>query len=139
FPINLVPLEAYGQAGHARLIGSPFDDRLDGDIGSDTYTGGKGLDTFFDVKRTGDVNTLIETQDADIGLYGDTFVVGTMLTDGGSQTYAAGAGEVPGEGTLRDRFKTDGDPNFRTVGTGENWRGDSTVEDLKDLFQVAIL
>ena len=136
-PINIVKLEEYGNEGNDRLIGSPFDDRLDGGTGSDTYTGGTGLDTFFDVLQGNDVNTLIETQDADIGLYGDTFVVGTLLTDDGTQGYAAGAGQFIGEGTLQSRFKNEGDPNFRTVSSGENWRGDSTVEDLKGLFAVA--
>src|SRR5205823_5588136 len=95
-------------------------------------------DTFFDdMTNPNDVNTLIETQDADIGLYGDTFVVGTLLTDQGNQNYAAGAGALVGEGKLQNDFKTLGDPTERTVSSGENWRGDATVEDIKNYFMVA--
>ena len=45
---NLIALQIVTGNGDDRLIGSPWNDLLDGGRGSDRYTGGDGLDTFFD-------------------------------------------------------------------------------------------
>ncbi len=66
-----------GGAGNDRLIGSnqgSISDVLVGGIGSDTITGGAGVDRFFELAAgqagnlAGDIDTLIETRDADFEL-----------------------------------------------------------------------
>ncbi len=44
---DLIALQIVTGNGDDRLIGSPWNDLLDGGRGSDRYTGGDGLDTFF--------------------------------------------------------------------------------------------
>ena len=51
-------------SGADTLIGSPWNDVLDGGLGNDRITGGPGLDIFFDA---GGSDTLVETQDLDMG------------------------------------------------------------------------
>ncbi|MGB8167836.1 MAG: calcium-binding protein, partial [Chthoniobacteraceae bacterium] len=67
--------------GDDELIGSPFDDTLDGgsDNGNDRFTGGMGHDTFID---EGGDDTLIERQNADFGLFGNYLVIGKVVGDG---------------------------------------------------------
>ena len=60
--------------GNDRLVGTPFDDVLDGGVGSDTYTGGEGFDIFRDA----------QVQRIQHGATGGTF---TLTFDG--QTTAA--------------------------------------------------
>ena len=92
-----------GQNGSDHLYGTPYDDALDGGLGSDFFTGGTGTDTFDDASAAGggDIDTLVETNDLDMGLYDDLFVVGHV--------------------------------------SGTDWQTGATVEDLKGLFEAAVL
>ena len=60
--------------GDDRLVGSPYGDHLDSGTGSDTVTGGAGLDTFADASCAYDAttclerDTLIETGDFDTAI-----------------------------------------------------------------------
>src|SRR5207247_3265178 len=112
-----------------------------GGTGNDTMTGGFGLDQFFSDNVTGDgtVDTLIEMQDADLALYGNTFVSGTAYNDAGTQGYAASAGALQSENTMAAAMGSVEDPAFRQPGYGEQWSATSTVENTKGIFQVAIL
>ena len=123
---NRAALRLEGGAGIDRLIGTPFDDDLDGGAGGDFYTGGAGLDTFTDTGGTAsDTDTLVETQDLDMGLFVDTFVTGRILTD------AAGTSED--------------DPSFRATTpnanwtVGDRWAAGATVENIKGIFEAATL
>ncbi len=72
-PVDLVALTLMGGAGDDRLIGSPFNDVIDGgtsDAQGDTLTGGLGYDIFRSENATA-VDTLVETQNTDMGLYGN--------------------------------------------------------------------
>ena len=90
---DLAALTLRGGAGDDTLVGSRYDDVLDGgqagvltgNDGNDTVTGGLGRDAFFDA---GGTDTLVETNDADMGLYNNLFVVGTLS---GATDFAAGA------------------------------------------------
>src|SRR5262249_59524888 len=98
-----------------RVTGSPFNDVVDGGLGSDTLPGGLGLDVFKDAsageKLVGvvvvpptDVDTLVEQFDSDIGLYNNRLVVGPLLKADGTP-FAAGLRIGP-EGTdAGDRFR----------------------------------
>ena len=87
FP-DLAKIVLIGNDGDDRLIGTPFADTLNGGNGSDTYTGGAGFDTFIDSSPVTDTDTLIETNDSDMGLYGNLFIVGTIYADDGTTLYA---------------------------------------------------
>jgi len=93
---DLIAVELKGGAGNDTLIGTPFNDVLDGGLGDDVFTGGLGLDVFQDA---GGNNTLVETQETDMSLFGNYFVTGTILgSNGGS--YIKGA--LVGEDVLRN-------------------------------------
>jgi hypothetical protein len=104
------------------VVGSPFNDRIDTDLGADTVTGGSGLDLFFDDGTDDAIDTLIEQFDDDMGLFNNTFIVGTLLNTSGNKNFEVGT-SVTSELT-----------DF-----GDNWSGNSTVEDLKDIFEEAEL
>nr|NLI49987.1 calcium-binding protein [Propionibacterium sp.] len=72
---NRIAVTLRGGAGHDTLVGSPFDDVLDGGSGDDRITGGYGRDAFADASGT---DTLVETFDADFGLYDNLLVVGVV-------------------------------------------------------------
>ena len=155
FP-DLVIVKLVGGTGNDTLIGSPFNDILDSGTGSDTVTGGLGLDTFFDASTalSGDVDTLVETQDLDMSLFEDYFITGRIVVPGGAFFSAAG---MPTEafliavmqGTNSDGINNDGDgftdeadeadPNFRTVGDGDRYDAGATVENIKGIFEKAVL
>ncbi|MCH5377973.1 MAG: hypothetical protein JJ992_28785, partial [Planctomycetes bacterium] len=84
-----------------RLIGSHYDDTIDGGLGDDTLTGNAGVDTFLDA---GGSDTLVESQDADMSLFGDTLVVGKILADDGGDFFKADG--------LIDQQTTPPDPKF---------------------------
>ena len=77
---NLIAVHLKGDDGFDQIVGSQFDDVIDGGMGDDELTGAKGVDVFLD---SGGNDTLVETFDEDISLFGDTFIVGTILGDGG--------------------------------------------------------
>src|SRR5206468_3900280 len=111
-------------------IGTPFDDVLDGANGSDTYTGGPGYDTFADSSPVTDTDTLIETNDSDMGLYGNLFVVGTIYADDGVTAYATDAGNLISQQAMIDAVKTRDDPSFRTTGWADRYSGSSVGETI---------
>jgi Ca2+-binding RTX toxin-like protein len=88
---DLAVLYLFGGADNDTLVGSEFNDHLDGGTGDDRITGGLGLDTFADESG---MDTLVEDQDADMSLFNDTFIVGSLLGGTTAPThdrYAAGA------------------------------------------------
>ena len=77
---NTVALELNGDDGSDTIVGSPFDDRIDGGSDNDTITGGEGFDTFLDSGTNDTGDTLIESfAGYDFGLFEDRFVVGTVF------------------------------------------------------------
>ena len=130
---DLVALELRGGEGNDRLIGSPFADHLDSGLGDDIVTGGTGLDTFADA---GGTDTLMETQDDDMSLYEDTFVVGALLAENGSPFANTG---FKTEAQLIDEFRTLDNPNLRTTDNGDRYAAGATVESINGLFEKAIL
>ncbi|HET6548786.1 MAG TPA: calcium-binding protein, partial [Solirubrobacter sp.] len=155
FP-DLAAIKLIGGEGDDRLIGTPFDDVLDSGTGSDTVTGGAGLDQFFDAStpQSGDEDTLVETQDLDMSLFNDYFVTGHIVVPGNTAFAAAG---LPSEqfligvmqGTASDGLDNDGDgftdendeadPNFRTVGDADRYAAGAAVESIKGLFEKAVV
>ena len=138
FP-DLVALVLRGGDGNDRLIGSPFADMLDGGNGSDTYTGGAGVDTFVDGGPATDNDTLVETNDADVGLYGNLFLVGTLFADDGVTPFAQGAGDLLTDAQLVAATKTQNDPSLRTAGKADRYSGTTVAESITGIFETAIL
>jgi hypothetical protein len=156
FP-DLAVIVLQGGEGNDRLIGTPFADTLNGGNGSDTYTGGAGYDTFIDSSPAADTDTLIETNDSDMGLYGNLFIVGVIYADNGTTLYATGAGNVISSQDMIDQIKGttidhidnnhnglvdepgEDDPNFRTTGWGDQYSAASVAETITGIFEVAIL
>ena len=143
-PVDLVALTLMGGAGDDRLIGSPFNDVIDGgtsDAQGDTLTGGFGLDVFRSENTTA-VDTLIETQDTDMGLYGNTFITGNALANDGHTAYEVSAGNYDSEDQLTAAMENstanNGNPYFRQPGYGEQWSS-ATVEDITGIFSSAQL
>ena len=140
-PVDLVALTLFGGAGNDRLIGSPFNDVIDGGTGSDTLTGGLGLDTF-QSENTSALDTLVETQNVDLGLYGNTFITGVVLANSGSTPYAASAGNYESQDQLAADMMSNannGNPYFRQPGYGERWQSGATVETITGIFTTAEL
>ena len=162
-PVDLVALTLMGGAGDDRLIGSPFNDVIDGgtsDAQGDTLTGGLGYDIFRSGNATA-VDTLVETQNTDMGLYGNLFVTGVALANNGTTLFATDAGGYATEDALAEdlapsecapdyiaahgRATCDavqdphsGDGVLRQPGYGENWRG-TIVENITGIFDTARL
>ncbi|HTD67143.1 MAG TPA: calcium-binding protein, partial [Candidatus Limnocylindria bacterium] len=113
-------LEIIGGEGHDTLKGSPFNDVIDSGLGNDFVTGGPGFDLFFDNSPEGEMDTLVEAFDQDIGLFNDTFVVGTLLNSQGSQAFAIGKS-----------------PANELTDAGDRWANGTIVEDLRNIFERA--
>ena len=66
---------------------------------------------FFDANTPADgfIDTLIETQNTDMGLFGDTFIAGTILNDNGNGNYAYSLGGLDG----RERHASNRDVRAR--------------------------
>ena len=116
---DLLVLMENGNAGGDTLIGSPFNDVLNGGIGSDRVTGGPGLDTFFD-----------DSLPASLRQSGTMFTWGS--TPFANSPYAD-------EQSMINSFRTQDDPSFRNIGSGDHYASGAVVEDLKGLFEAAIL
>ena len=157
FP-DLAKIVLIGNDGDDRLIGTPFADTLDGGNGSDTYTGGAGFDTFIDASPVTDTDTLIETNDSDMGLYGNLFIVGTIYADDGTTLYATarrqphqpGRHDRPGQGDddrrhrqqpqRADRRGRRGRPELPHRPAGPTATAASPiVENITGIFEIAIL
>ena len=137
-PVDLVALTIEGGAGNDRLIGSPFNDVIDGGTGTDTMTGGLGLDTFKSENTTA-IDTLIETQNTDLGLFGNTFITGVALADNGVTPYATNAGTYETEDQLASDMQNEDNPTTRQPGSGEYWAAGATVENIQGIFSTAQL
>ncbi|HSF97125.1 MAG TPA: calcium-binding protein, partial [Ornithinibacter sp.] len=135
---NRIAVTLRGEANDDRLIGTPFDDVLDGGSGNDRVTGGFGLDTFEDA---GGTDTLIETFDADIGLYDNLFVVGVVAGNGvdftsGTVEDLGGIfelAEITGGAGARRFLVGDADTTVAVAGTprsAQGWTGDATIATL---------
>src|SRR5581483_9601634 len=137
--------------GNDRLIGSPFNDVIDGGTGADVLTGGFGLDTFKseNVDSHGNpvaLDTLVETQNTDLGLFGNIFITGQVLNDAGNTPYAEAAGVYALESDMQTDMQDTEDPgsstdpttDFRQPGYGEQWRS-ATVENIAGIFAAADL
>ncbi|TMC40761.1 MAG: hypothetical protein E6J28_00745, partial [Chloroflexi bacterium] len=155
-PVKLLgALSMTGGTGDNRFIGSPFDETIDCGLGNCTVTGGGGLDTFFSSDPASDstgpgkklctpdklfhsdcyTNTLIETRDADMGLYNDTLVIGHAMDNTGTIPYATDAG-LP----LKEEDMARALTNHIALpqpGYGNRWAVGATVENLKGIFQMA--
>ncbi|MFC1533492.1 hypothetical protein ACFL7M_09040, partial [Thermodesulfobacteriota bacterium] len=125
FP-DLVAVEMIAGDGDDTVTGSPFNDVLDSGAGDDTVTGGEGFDIFIDA---GGTDTLIETQDADLSLFGNRFVVGELVMSEESPET---------ESMLRDRMYED-DPDFIFGEKGDHYAANAIVEDIDNIFEIAIL
>ena len=130
---DLIAVSLIGNDGNDTLIGSPFNDALDGGLGNDRFTGGAGFDTFADA---GGTDTLVETNNLDMSLFGDTFVVGNLRSDDGSQPFS-NQGYVDEAGLIAG-MQTD-EPNFRTFGNGDRYDATAVVEDTHNIFEEAVL
>ena len=127
-----------GEGGNDRLIGTPFDDVLDGGDGNDRVTGGAGRDTFAD---SSGLDTLVESFDSDFGLYDNLFVVGVAAGNGVDFTSGvvedlAGifeAAEISG-GAGANRFLVGDADGSVTIGsttrTASAWTGAATLTPL---------
>src|SRR5205085_2504284 len=73
---RLIAMTYTGGAGNDTLIGTKYADHLNSGTGSDTVTGGLGVDTFTDtsVASSGDVDTLVETFDHDTSLFNNYLI-----------------------------------------------------------------
>ena len=145
-----------GGAGNDRLIGTPFDDVLDRGTGSDTVTGGAGLDTFFDAStarrrrrhagrdagrstcrcsttlhhrphRRRRAARLLDRRHADRGVP-DRRHAGHQRATASTTTATASRDEAD-----------EADPNFRTVGDGDRYDAGAIVENIKGIFEKAVL
>ena len=128
FP-DLTALFLIGGDGDDILIGTPFNDVLDSGLGSDTVTGGPGLDQFFDNSGENDVDTLVETINADLALFDNYFIVGTILQDTGSNRFALGTAFVE-ENAVIDAVRNEEDPDFTPANLGDRFAAGAIVEVL---------
>ena len=138
--VDRVAVVLRGEGGNDRLIGTPFDDVLDGGDGNDRVTGGAGRDTFAD---SSGLDTLVESFDSDFGLYDNLFVVGTAAGNGVDFTSGvvedlAGifeAAEISG-GAGANRFLVGDADGSVTIGsttrTASPWTGTATLTPLGD-------
>ena len=124
-------------SGNDTLYASPFGDTLDGGAGNDTFVGGGGHDTFIKDYVVGQINTLIEKQDADFGLTNDVLIIGTLLQDNGSQTYAQNS-TFAQESSLVSAIAGP-KPNFVPNDVGYRFAAGANVELLHGYFQKAVL
>ena len=85
------------------------------------------------------MDTLVETQNFDLGLFGNTFVAGTAYDNTGTVGYAASAGALESESDLATAMGAVEDPSFPPPGYGEQWGASSVVENTKGMFSTAIL
>ena len=119
---DLLTLKLIGGAGNDRIIGSRYNDVIDSGQGNDRVTGGPGLDTFFDASPAGEIDTLVENSNDDMGLFNNTLIIGTLLDRNGSKN-----------------FEIDKTSGNELTDAGDRWASGATVEDLKDLFERAEL
>jgi hypothetical protein len=133
--------------GNDILRGSRFNDVLDGGMGSDSFTGDLGYDVFLDsspsasngVDDNGDgridepaeneKDTLIEylgarteTRGADVGLYNDKLVIGSLLNAAGNAPFEVGTNAAN-----------------ELIDAGDRYAADATLENLNNLFEIAII
>ena len=129
---DLVAVTLIGGEGNDRLIGTPFDDVLDSGLGDDTVTGGQGRDVFVDA---GGFDTLVECLDADMSIFDDAFIVGSLL---GSDGFPFSPAEVQGESALEEQIRGNY-PDFSLADAGDRYAVGATLEDLAGIFEAAIL
>jgi hypothetical protein len=89
-------------------------------MGNDTVSGLRGVDVFVDA---GGTTTLLETNDADMGLFGNRFVVG-KITDLIKGNKALDDEQQPADPLFPVPFVTE------FAGTGDMWATGAEVEDL---------
>ena len=108
------------------------------DAAGDTMTGGFGLDVFRSENATA-VDTLVETQNTDMGLYGNTFITGQVLANQGSTPYAQDAGNYIAESDLANTMMHTPNPSdvLRQPGYAERWASGATVENIQGIFSTA--
>jgi Ca2+-binding RTX toxin-like protein len=131
---DLIAIRLFGDVGDDRLIGSAFNDHLDSGLGDDTVSGLRGVDVFVDA---GGTNTLLETNDADMGLFGNRFVVG-QITDLIKGSKALDDEQQPADPLFPVPFVTE------LAGMGDQWAAGAEVENLlnddgSSIFARAIL
>ncbi|MCH5375051.1 MAG: hypothetical protein JJ992_13835, partial [Planctomycetes bacterium] len=141
---NLIALRLVAGDDNDRIVGSVFSDVLDGGLGDDIFTGNAGVDFFFD---DGGDDTLQETFDQDMSLFGDTFVVGTILGDSGgvfqkfSKTAEQTANEVAETRqafiTLRDTAENPAAPSV-SLSAPSSANSQSTVTTTGDQVEIAL-
>ena len=122
-----------GSTGTNRLVGSPFNDTLIGGSGTNTFTGALGQNTFS--APLGSANTLIETYDFDVAIYGNTLVYGHVLGEDGGPFASAPSPTEPQLETIA----AEDDPNLTFANRGDRFSSDSIVENTGGIFQTVIL
>ncbi|MDT7538944.1 MAG: mucin9, partial [Actinomycetota bacterium] len=135
---DMVALKLIGGAGDDRLVGTPYNDYLDSGTGSDTVTGGPGFDTFVDASApcqpgtasACETDTLVETQNADIALFGDLFVVGRITN--------AGIGDLSTQSDLIAQMRLD-DPTVRAFGDADRFAAGAIAEPTHGIFEAAVI
>ncbi|MEW6156754.1 MAG: Ig-like domain-containing protein, partial [Verrucomicrobiota bacterium] len=142
---DLLSIHLLGQDGNDRLVGSPFSDVLDGGSGDDTFTGKAGVDYFFD---SGGRDTLKETFDRDMSLFGDTFISGTILADNGNafrkfskvaeQNANQAARDTQASITIRDTAETPAPP-FVSLTAPANAASQSTINVIGDQAEIKLI
>ena len=138
-----------GGAGDDRLIGSPFNDVIDGGTSDAQATRSPAASASTSSEREHAslaVDTLVETQDTDMGLYGNTFITGNALDDAGTTrlrasppaSYAPRTQLATDHGTNEDgrtRSATRTSASRATASSGRS----ATVEDITGIFATAQL
>jgi hypothetical protein len=124
----------------ATLIGGPFNEVLQGGYGADTFIGGGGLDTFIDPTSN---NTLIETHNRDMSLFGNDFISGRILgSNGGAYSTSGppGTGTAGGvEGALAGLLSASPLPNFTPQNLGDHYATGAIVVNITGLFTTAFI
>jgi len=137
---DLLALTFVAGPGNDTLIGTRYDDVLDSGTGDDAVTGNAGVDVFYDA---GGTDTLIETRDADLSLFDDRFVVGTIVGDDGGEFLKH---QVSGQSIdeLKELFLLDRPAIPGLEDTGDHYQAGAEVESLLDaadhpIFERAVI
>ncbi len=115
---DLINIQLIAGTGNSTLIGGPYNEILEGGQGQDIFVGGGAHDTF--ITPTTD-NTLIENQNADMSLFGNDFVIGSILNSNGGP-YSTSA---PLSASL---------PDTNITNVGEYYAAGANVENILDMF-----
>ncbi len=130
---DLIAVSLIAGAGNSMLIGGPYNETLEGGQGSDTFVGGGALDTFISPTST---NTLIQTHDSDMSLFGNKYVIGSILgTNGGAYSTTM----PPSESSLDGVLMASPLPNLVPNNLADHYASGAIVEDITGIFANVIM